>query len=103
MDKPARKNDTKDLPRTFMTPAYLEEIDTGTYGLFRDIMIETDEKGEDGQFLREKFGKRIGPVFILRRALDSEQPDMTTSLPDGTVLMLKKIGGHGFDKDRTLT
>jgi len=92
---PKRKMNKKDIvvPRTFMTPAYFEEIEKGVYGLFRDVTVETDQKGEDGNFLREKWGKRIGPVYTCRVATQEEEPDFTTSLPDGTVLLLKKISG----------
>ncbi len=88
---PKRKFNPEDLPRSFMTPAYIEEADPGTFVMFRDILIETDERDENGERLREKFGKRIGPIAVLREAAADEQPDFTTSRPDGTVLLLKRI------------
>lgn len=90
---PKRKNKEIVVPRTFMTPAYFEELEKGLFGLFRDVTVETDQRGEDGQFLREKWGKRIGPVFKCREAAKDEDPDFTTSRADGTVLLLKKISG----------
>ena len=88
---PKRNVNIKDLPRSFMSPAYVEEIDTGVFAMYRDIMIETNQVGEDGKRLREKFGKRIGPVMMLREATKTEDPDFTTSRSTGEVLMLKKI------------
>ena len=90
-EAPKRVASTKDLPRSFMSPAYIEEVDTGVFAMYRDIMIETDQYGEDGKRLREKFGKRIGPVMMLREATKEEEPDFTTSRPDGSVLLLVKI------------
>jgi len=90
---PKRKSKEIVVPRTFMTPAYFEELEKGLFGLFRDVTVETDQRGEDGQFLREKWGKRIGPVYTCREATQDEDPDFTTSRADGTVLLLKKISG----------
>jgi len=95
MDPNAPKRNTKEVkvPRTFMTPAYFEQVEPGIYGMFRDVTVETDQRGEDGQFLREKWGKRIGPIYTCRVAGKDEDPDFTTSLSDGTVLLFKKISG----------
>lgn len=88
---PKRANKDIDVPRTFMTPAYFEEIENGTFAMFRDITVETNEKGEDGKPLREKWGKRIGPIFLCKEAGKGEEPDFTTSRADGNVLLLIKL------------
>lgn len=86
-------NPKPDVPRTFMSPAYVEEIrgDPGFYAMYRDVLVETDQPDGEGGFLREKFGKRIGPVMILREARRGEEADFTTSRPDGTVLLLHRV------------
>ena len=88
---PKRKFDPKDLPRSFMSPAYVEEVEPNVFQMFRDILVETDEVGPDGKKLREKLGKRIGPMMVLRPARDGEPTDFMTSRPDGTVLLLYRI------------
>lgn len=106
MEKPTRKADTKKdvkVPRTFMTPAYLEEVDTGTFGLFRDIVAENGEFEDDGTPIREKWGKRIGPIFLYRVATQDEEPELTTSRPDGTVLLLKKIANPNKENETVPT
>lgn len=73
--------DIKKLPRTFMSPAYVLEREPGVYAMYRDIEIE-----ENG--VREKTGKKIGPMFLLREAKVTECVDFITSKPDGTVIQL---------------
>lgn len=77
-----RKDGTEvDVPRTFMSPAYLKEIDTNVFAMFRDILVE--EKGQ-----KEKWGKPIGPIMIFRPAEVGEPIDFITTLADGKVLEL---------------
>ena len=76
-----KKWDTKNLPKTFMGAAYLVEKDQGTYGLYRDVVIE-----ENG--VREKFGKPIGPLYLFRECKQHEKEDMITSRTDGSVIRL---------------
>ena len=79
-----RKFDTKNLPKTFMGPAYFLEKEPGVYAMYRDVTVE--ENGE-----REKFGKPIGPMFLCRECKQNEKEDFVTSLPDGTVVRLWRI------------
>lgn len=72
--------------RTFMTPAYVREVDRGLYEMYRDIVVE-----ENGN--REKFGKSIGPIMVLRPAQKGERVDFITSTPDGQVMELHRISG----------
>ena len=88
---PKRKVDPKEIPRTWMSRAYVEEVENGTFQMFRDVLVETDQKDFDGAPLREKMGKRIGPMFTFRVAQEGERADFMTNRPDGTVLMLVKI------------
>ncbi len=88
---PRRKLDPRDIPRTFMSPAYFEEREPGIFEMYRDILLETDLPDGAGGFFREKVGKRIGPMFVCRPIREGEEPDFTTSLPDGRRILLKKV------------
>jgi hypothetical protein len=68
-----------------MSPAYVRESEPGVYAMYRDIMVEDDEGN------REKFGKSIGPMYLLRIAKSGESVDFLTSLSDGTVLQLHRF------------
>lgn len=59
------------VPRTFLSKAYLQEVEKGLYGLFRNL--EMVEVGKDGQEVREKVGKPIGPLRLLREARKGEE------------------------------
>lgn len=59
-----------DVPRTFLSRAYLLQLEPGLYGLFRDVLQEDPESGR-----REKVGKPLGPIRLLRK---KERPDETT-------------------------
>jgi len=76
------KNLNTKTPRVFATKALVKEIEKGVFELYRDVVIE--EAGT-----REKHGKEIH-ISFLREATKDEQPDLTTSRPDGTVLLLKR-------------
>ena len=91
MSSPKRKFDPKDIPRTYMSPSYFEEREPGTFEMFRDILIETDEVDAAGVHLREKFGKRIGPMYRCRQAQRGEKEDFITSRPDGAIIRLVKV------------
>ena len=65
-------NQDKTVPRTFMTPAYVREIEPDLFEMYRDVEIEVDGK-------REKFGKSIGPVMVLRPARKGEKVDFITT------------------------
>lgn len=49
------------MPRTFMSRAYLLPMEKNLYGLYRNIEVEDPETGK-----REKAGKPIGPIRVLR-------------------------------------
>jgi hypothetical protein len=80
----------KQVPRSYMSPAYVEKRD-GQYVMYRDILVETDKPDGAGGFYREKLGRRIGPMMILRVAKDGEEIDFVTSMTDGTVLPLHRV------------
>ena len=80
----------KTQPRTYMSQAYVERRD-GQYVMYRDILVETDKPDGAGGFYREKLGKRIGPMMILRPAKAGEEVDFVTSMTDGTVLPLHRV------------
>ena len=70
-------------PRVFATKALLKEIEKGVFELYRDVVIE-----ENG--VREKHGKEIH-ISFLRECTKDEEADLTSSRPDGSVLLLKRI------------
>lgn len=80
----SKEDELKKLPRTFMSPAYVREVEPGTFAMYRDITVEENGK-------REKFGKPIGPMGLFRKAKEGEKIDFLTSLPDGTVVQLHRF------------
>lgn len=62
----------KDMPRTFLSKAYLVQIENGTYGLFRDLLVEVIDP-KSGQTVREKHGPPIGPISLLREMRPGEE------------------------------
>lgn len=90
--KPIKDKDGNEvkIPRTFMSPAYVEEQDD-LFVMYRDILVETDQPDGAGGFLREKMGKRIGPMMRFRLARDGESVDFLSSRPDGQVLQLHRV------------
>lgn len=54
-------------PRYFFSPGYLKLLEPGLYGLFRDTLVEDPKTGG-----REKVGKPVGPIRILRPRLPDE-------------------------------
>lgn len=58
--------------RTFLSKAYLKEVERGTFGLFRDLVFEEADK-KTGSLIREKSGKPIGPIRLLREARKGEE------------------------------
>lgn len=91
-----KRPDLKNLPRTFMGPAYVREVEPGTFAMYRDITVEEDGK-------REKFGKPIGPMGLFRRAKDGETVDFTTVKEDKVIQLHRfyppreKITPPGFE------
>ena len=76
-----KKWDTKNLPKTFMSQAYIVEKEPGVFAMYRDILIE-----ENG--VKEKWGKPIGPMYLFRECKMGEKEDFLSSRADGTVLRL---------------
>ena len=63
------------IPRTFWSKAYLKELDLGVFGLFRDWLVEgTDPK--TGEKFKEKMGKPVGPIKVLREAKQGEEKEV---------------------------
>jgi hypothetical protein len=56
--------------KIFMTRAYLLPIDKQLFGLYRDVVEEDAETKQ-----REKLGKPIGPIKILRRKTPSDKEE----------------------------
>lgn len=58
--------------RTFLTGAYLLEMEPGTFGLYRHLEVQFLDPS-DGKVKREKRGKPIGPLGLFRPALKGEE------------------------------
>lgn len=77
--------------RIFLSKAYLSEVESGTFALFRNIIIE-DVDESTGKLVQEKKGKPIGPIALFRKCEGEEKPDLRTIHPSsGTELLLKSI------------
>ena len=80
--------------RIFLEAAYLTEVERGTYGLYRNLVVEFFDK-EKGRPVREKL-KAVGPIGIFRECQGEEErrkPDMKTIHPTtGKELLLKNTG-----------
>ena len=80
--------------RIFLEPAYLVEVEKGTYGLYRNVVMEFFDK-EKGKPVREKL-KAVGPIGLFREAQNDEErrkPDMKTVHPvTQRELLLKNTG-----------
>jgi hypothetical protein len=72
------------IPPTFMTPAYIVQVEPDLFEMYRDIEVEENGK-------REKNGRKIGPIMVLRSAQKGEKVDFISSRPDGKVLELTRI------------
>ena len=59
------------VPRTFLTAAYLQEVEKGVFGLFRNIEVEEPNE-RTGKAVREKV-KAVGPISLLREARKGEE------------------------------
>lgn len=79
------ESDVRNIPRTFMSAGYVREVEPGTYALYRDILV-MNESGE-----KEKSGKPVGPLALLRPAKPGEQEDFFTMTMDGQPLRLVRF------------
>lgn len=78
-------------PRSFAGKGYVMELENNLYGVFRDVLVETDKKDDQGNVIREKAGK-IGPLSLLRRARDGERVVMQTfDHRTNTVILLTPV------------
>jgi hypothetical protein len=59
------------MPRTFMSKAYIQELEKGLFGLYRNIEMEEPDP-KTGKPVREKI-KAIGPIKLLREAQKGEE------------------------------
>ena len=80
-----------DRPRVFLTPAYVREAEPGLYEMWRDVEVEEDGK-------REKFGKSVGPIMVLREARQGESVDFITTRGE-RVLELHRIDTNCYMDD----
>lgn len=59
--------DADDKPKVWLTAAYVKMLEANLYGLFRDAVVE-EKDPRTGKVTREKTGKPIGPIRLLREA-----------------------------------
>jgi hypothetical protein len=64
------------VARTWMSKAYLIQVEKNLYGLYRHLEQENPDTG-----LREKVGKPIGPIRLLRPAKGDDQVVIRTVHP----------------------
>lgn len=76
--------------RTFMSPAFIREVERGTFGLFRSIEVE--EKDErTGKVTREKL-RDVGPIGLFRECVGGEREDLTSFHPvEKRPMRLRKV------------
>lgn len=70
---------TSEVPRTFLSPAFLVEVEPRIFGLYRSLeMEEFDQK--NGCSSREKI-KDIGPISLFRECERDEKEDLVSFHP----------------------
>ena len=82
MDEAKAKQIEGQVPRTFMGPAYVREVEPNTYAMFRDMIKEEDGK-------REKWGKPIGPLYMFRPAKKEEKEDFITTKGEEVIRLVR--------------
>jgi hypothetical protein len=65
--------------RTFLTSAFLIEVEPGLFGLYRSIEQEEFDR-KKMKPVREKL-KNVGPIALFRECKEGESIDMTTFHP----------------------
>lgn len=78
--------DKPKMPRTFRSPAYIVEVEKGTYGLYFNILQLDESTG-----MKEKVGKPIGPVVLFREAKGQDPVHMRSTTKDGRPINLTEI------------
>lgn len=78
--------DKPKMPRTFLSPAYLVEVEKGTYGLYRHLMVLDESTGN-----KEKVGKPIGPIVLFREAKGQDTVHMRSTTNDGRPINLTEV------------
>ena len=73
----------KEGKRVFAGRAFLQILEKGLYGVFREVIVE-EKDPRTGQMVREKLGRSIGPLRLLRemRAGEEQEVKMRTIHPD---------------------
>lgn len=62
-----------DINRTYLGKAYLKKLESKTYGLFRNLMMETDEPADVMGTMKAEKIKELGPLKVLREAEKGEE------------------------------
>lgn len=61
------------MNRTFLEAAFLKRLERKTYGLFRNMVMETDEDDNVMGTKKREFIKELGPLKVLREAEPGEE------------------------------
>lgn len=59
--------------RTYLSKAFLKRLERKTYGLFRNLMMETDKQANVMGSMEAEIVKEIGPLKVLREAEKGEE------------------------------
>jgi hypothetical protein len=59
-------------PKVWLSAAYLRILEPNVFGLYRDALVEEKDQ-RTGKVTREKTGKPIGPIRLLREAKMPEE------------------------------
>jgi hypothetical protein len=65
------EQEKEESPRVFAGPGFVMQLEPGLYGIFRSVMTE-ERDPKTGKMVREKMGRNIGPLGLLREAKEGE-------------------------------
>lgn len=78
------------VPRTFLSPAFLAEVEPKLFGLYRSIEVEEFDR-QKGHPVREKI-KNVGPIGLFRECEGEEKEDLMSFHPsDKRPMRLKRV------------
>ena len=64
------------INRTYLGKAFLKRLERKTYGLFRNLMMETDEPENVMGGKKAEVIKELGPLKVLREAEKGEEKEV---------------------------
>lgn len=67
------------VPKVFLSPAFLIEVEHKLFGLYRSIEVEEFDR-KNGHVVREKI-KNVGPIALFRECEGDEKEDLLSFHP----------------------